>query len=81
MRSPELQAACDEAADLIEQYGWIQGSFGDHQHGFCLLRAIEPGSVDALYRELPMGLIVWNDEPGRTKEQVLAFLRRGEVAE
>lgn len=50
---------------------------------FCILgalRAVRPdvfGVVEALSKEtVPLTLAQWNDTPGRTKREVLEFLRR-----
>lgn len=79
------------AAELIEQHGWVQGSAGEgHGHGFCVDHALvsavgelaptclwsaDHPSYRRLYRAVGMGPSIWNDQPGRTKRDVLAKLR------
>lgn len=84
----------NKAADLIEKYGWIQGSLGWRHAGFCALGGIYQATSDlgpipclvsnalvsgtkAQLRET-IGLsdiAEWNDDPLRTKEEVVAKLR------
>lgn len=84
------EASCrlrKRAADIIKRHGWTQGSYGNHDRGFCIWGALleafpEPlpmGTfyevVDDLEREIQGGRLPhWNDEPDRTKEQVIAAL-------
>lgn len=74
------------AADLIEKYGWIQDCWGDKSRGFDLLESITRACPRGDENYLPSykaisdylkgrALTVWNDEPGRTKEEVIAALR------
>jgi hypothetical protein len=78
------------AADKIEKYGWIQGSLVTNR-GVCVLGALggwgmaEGYECDANRKLLahinlsspdnPWSLAAWNDEPGRTKAEVLTALR------
>jgi len=83
----------NDAADLIEKYGWHQFDFGDETVGYCVLGAIRKAVpldrvryarrvLDA-YAEIDARVkqdaAVWNDTPGRTKEEVLAALRGEDV--
>jgi dienelactone hydrolase len=78
----------NEAADLIERWGWVQGRFGNKAVGFCLGGAIYnvAGATDeettqalnSVRSSLQWGntpLSDYNDTPGRTKAEVLALLR------
>jgi hypothetical protein len=73
----------ERAADLLEEFGWLQGTLGSKEEGgFCLL-----GSVFTAHRDLTgedpgtilpypeVGSSIWNDQPGRTKEEVIVRLR------
>lgn len=74
------------AAKLIEKHGWVQGCFGDKRLGYCAAGAINhvaPSGAaaglakDKLRQLAPDGLItLWNDAPGRTKDEVVAALRK-----
>ena len=82
--NPVAQALLD-AASLIEQRGWCQGT-GEREGALCMLRAIGVAapSDDILVAACEtLGKLlntrfgqVWNDVPGRTKEEVVAMLRR-----
>ena len=83
----EGQQTLLDAADLIEKKGWIQGANWRPGRGFCVFGAIDrvakndgPAFNDAVKRVYSLieghGIAKWNDEPGRTKEEVLAMLRR-----
>ena len=69
-----------KAANMIETHGWIQGA-ASNGHGFCALGAIcltgenYCAAIDALHRIVPQ-IMDWNDAPGRTKEEVIATLRK-----
>lgn len=79
----------NDVADFFEENNWIQGSYQDHEGGFCLVGGIgHMGCSDASQRNLfgelsqrinrhglPMTIVAWNDAPGRTKEEVIALLR------
>ncbi|SRR6266567_3174054 len=75
-----------EAADLIEKVGWAQGHWRRPTGEICADEAlivvckVAPlelfdSLVSNLERELGLDLRLFNDTPGRTKEQVLAALR------
>lgn len=74
---------------LIETYGWVQGTYGSWAQGYCLAGALlrvaptmfatRDEAMVAALAPLPAslrGLAIWNDQPGRTKEDVLAFCDR-----
>lgn len=72
-----------DAADLIEQHGWVQQTFGRSDLGYCLFGAVFTAAQLGDYDE-PWDLlgdrtngdpIGWNDELRRTKEEVLGLLR------
>lgn len=91
--TPEQNAGRNirRAAAIIENRGWIQGSDGYKEVGFCMrgaLRYAVPATEDysfnyeALQNWLsniygPGTMIVgYNDTPGRTKEEVLLTMRK-----
>jgi hypothetical protein len=74
-----------DAADLIEEKGWTQGTFHD-EDGYCIQGAINKVTKDHKYgrrqakKQLCKMLCIewipdWNDAPGRTKAHVLAAMR------
>jgi hypothetical protein len=81
-----------EAVAILEKYGWQQGTMGDKRAGFCALGAIsQAGEIDeygfsghspahyeaACKLSSMVGHIpTWNDNGIRTKEEVIAVLRR-----
>jgi hypothetical protein len=88
--SDQVADVLDDAADRLEREGWIQGDLvtGD---GFCALGALLQANTakdrldarDALGRVLGIApaltpgtwLTGWNDDPSRTKQQVLDAFR------
>lgn len=76
-----------DAGMLIKKYGWIQGSWGNHVKGYCMLGSIakvtdfdiESESYDAVLLALAgvvksSSLILYNDTTGRTKEEVIEVM-------
>jgi hypothetical protein len=73
------------AADLLATNGWIQGAPSDKHDRYCMTGAINVVTDDAdvyedateavLDRLGTPSIIWWNDQPGRTAEQVIAALR------
>lgn len=75
------------AADILEKEGWHQGSYGTGPH--CAVGALSkamgrewPSNSEAvtLLRRYVGGppnwsMIQWNDQPGQTKENVIATMR------
>jgi hypothetical protein len=76
-------------SQYIEQYGWIQGGFGDKKRGFCAYGAIQMAYCDvrerrdavfaalhdAILEQGFTGIVTWNDTQDRTKEHILMILR------
>jgi hypothetical protein len=85
--SDQIADVLDDAADLLERAGWIQGKTGDPDGARCALGAIAgvtayPDSSEIFVRsalriEEAVGgsLALWNDAPERTKQQVLDTFR------
>lgn len=76
----ERQALLD-LADVIEANPWCQGTMDDEHGGRCLMgwsfrvpSSIRPLDLLSIYLG-GVNLVVWNDEPGRSKEEVVATLR------
>ena len=69
------------ARSMIER-GWCQGKWQDEEKGeVCLVGAINAAAAKISIWTIPIyllfdesSLFVWNDVPGRTKEEVLAKL-------
>lgn len=82
-----------KAYQVLEKYGWIQKTFGNRDYGFCLAGAITeayPKDKDSnkafnklvkLHpRRFADGVVVtWNDNPGRTKKQVVELLKKANI--
>ena len=80
-----------DAADHIERHGWCQNVYTNGLGDVCimgtLLQVVQwpdylEGRAKEVFPRLKKYLGVtrvddWNDEPGRTKEQVVAALRGG----
>jgi ATP:corrinoid adenosyltransferase len=78
-----------EAADLLATDGWVQGVPEDDQGRHCAAGAIEAVTGDgtgknfavsgtamvAVADHLGIRITDWNDQPGRTAEEVIAVLR------
>jgi hypothetical protein len=85
--SDQVADVLDDAADLLEREGWIQGDLWrrDSYGGRCALGAICDAALDnrnvrvAAARAVLGGsstyLVDWNDTPGRTKQEVLDAFR------
>lgn len=80
-----VQSDAAATARYIRRHGWIQGRMKDGKGRVCLLGAIsevtnvvDPRYIrlrDAVLAELQsLPITVWNDSPGRTKDEVLAVL-------
>lgn len=72
-----------EARRVIESDGWVQKHYFGERGGCCLMGvAFEQADGEALFQEFARALgfdndaqaTLWNDEKGRTKEEVLARL-------
>jgi hypothetical protein len=78
------------AADLIEEYGWVQGKYGDEEIGFCAMGAVymyvaaagnatDDGSVAVNRLAVSLGynsVAYWNDNIAQSKEEVITALRK-----
>ena len=86
----ELKRLKNEAAELLEQWGWQQGWYAhDGPHSpMCLVGAVQKAyfgdpntelngpELKQLQEDLGIeDVVAWNDTPGRTKEEILAVLR------
>jgi hypothetical protein len=76
------------AADLLEEFGWRQESYGSKEEGrMCAMGAIYEAAIDfkmdvayeaetCLARHVGWSHVAsWNDAPERTKAEVVAALR------
>lgn len=81
MTAEEIQTVFNRAADLLERDGWCQGKYWMDDGRCCLVgAAMRMGATPECWQELSRRTGVlhpqyWNDEPGRTVEEVLAVLR------
>jgi hypothetical protein len=80
-------SVCLQAAEILREKGWVQDVMHSDQ-GYCMVGAIEAAArgshhfrfavQDAVNRHLGRhksdALSVWNDMPGRTREEVIAAL-------
>ena len=75
------------AKGLLVKYGWIQGRFGDKEHGFCAIGAIRNATEseeieDEAFYALSVAcadggnIAFWNDRERRRKAEVLAAFDR-----
>jgi hypothetical protein len=78
----EAQKTLQAAANYIEQHGWCQNA-AETEAGVCALHAIflcggrAPFHAErTLEQRLGRSIVYWNDDPARTKEEVIAELRR-----
>jgi hypothetical protein len=83
----DVSHVLDQAADDIVRYGWCRGGRGWHptRHApRCLEGGIYGATIDgdlvdaamaALERYLGVRPYVWNDQPGRTADEVVHVLR------
>lgn len=77
-----------DAADYIEKHGWCQGNYCDPLGRVCALGALnivscgipnhtEGIAINAAIRLMwNLRITQWNDHPERTKEEVIAALRK-----
>ena len=76
------------AADAIDRYGWTQHEMQDDDGSLCLVGALrhcspQPGDwliARAVYRR-QRHAEAWNDEKGRTAEEVTAWLREHPITD
>jgi hypothetical protein len=71
------------AAEYIEKHGWCQKRASNSLGQVCLFGALNRvtnnlsnSEYDRVYKVLNDQPINWNDEPGRTKEEVVNALRK-----
>jgi hypothetical protein len=85
MRSNPTQIAevIENAAEYLKEYGWRQLKAGVHGESRCLVGALSSAAgtyalhMDArkaVESHLWLAAAVWNDMPGRTKEEVIDAL-------
>lgn len=89
----ENKEILSRAADLLEEYGWGHGGsdstiFGTSKR-MCVTMALHRAANDLCpcivlenflgLRE--MGIVTWNDAPGRTQEEVVSVLRSAAEAQ
>ena len=75
-----------KAYKLIEKYGWLQHAYGNRQAGFCVMGALYetyPYDKACKYKEMIQKhtrcrAAYWNDRPRRTKQEVIALLKKVE---
>lgn len=88
----EIGAILMRAADLLRgEVGWCQGQVADAAGNRCVLGALVVASIEtdkphlwkmsaaALRRSLGRAPSVWNDQSGRTKEEVIEALERAAI--
>ena len=80
----EWQQILLDAANLLEAEGWCQHTLMDKENRRCILGAIYYQScsqslqIEAhsrMVKYLGCDVDIWNDAPGRTKEEAVAALR------
>ncbi len=84
-----LAKAYRRIAGIFEKYGWVQERLGNPEVGYCALGASykagkeEPGRtvftlvpLRRLATDNTMGVVNWNDSPGRTKAEVIGAFRK-----
>lgn len=87
MQKRVVKAALRRAVAALEKFGWIQGSFGTEQKGFCSWGAINRAARQSSSLRIAVAGAVrksartsnitsWNDKPGRRKATVIAAFRR-----
>jgi hypothetical protein len=86
---PTTKDLLNRAADILEEFDWCQGQTGSRRiEAMCMAGAISEAALDlgangltmrtscqSLHALIGTGFVSWNDEPGRTKAQVVAKLR------
>jgi hypothetical protein len=82
-----ISSVCLQAAEILREKGWVQNVMHSDQ-GHCMVGALEAATrgnfnfrwtvQNAVNRHLGRDngdtLTVWNDMPGRTREEVIAAL-------
>jgi len=86
----DVREAARRAASLLRTEGWCQGAMATVSGEHCLVGAVDAASIghpgvrnkviDLLKKKLKVetiwGVTFWNDEPRRTKKQVLNLLAK-----
>ena len=69
-------------SEVIRKYGWVQHELGYSKIGFCVMGALWHSydnykTCEHIYGHLWKNLSImpeiWNDDPNRTKEEVIAM--------
>jgi hypothetical protein len=77
-----------DAKSLLEKHGWIQNDIGNKRRGFCIMGAVQEAKFLGGYKAVSYNTLrerikestlcntptMWNDEKGRTKEEILSVL-------
>ena len=77
----EAEKTLLRAADYIEKRGWCQNIDEMEDGRVCALRALScvaghvVAAAEELERRIKRDLVHWNDDPNRTKEEVIATMR------
>ena len=84
----QVAAVLNRAADILERDGWIQGAMYNRNGCRCALGALNSASTELdcgsepvwdacflLSADLGYDLPSWNDEDGRTVDEVTTLLR------
>lgn len=84
-QSLSTAATLRKAARLVRERGWCQHRTEDSEGRLCAIGAISRANIDAYRRWLAIEafsdvvcrrIADWNDDPARTKRQVLAAFER-----
>lgn len=82
-----------DAADYIEKHGWCQGEVFGPDDAVCAIGAIMATATNLGILDRAAGLLAryldigidrvarWNDDPSRTKDQVISALREAAISE
>lgn len=80
-----VQLVIATASEMIRKYGFVQGKLKSSD-GFCIVGAIVAATNDEELRWLAVECVrktcgwtllsKWNDNPGRTKAEAIALLKR-----
>jgi hypothetical protein len=82
----KMQKLFERAIDKVVKYGWIQGGYGGKTTGYCMGGAIYASSTNNVLIDNALALLYsivgsrgiadFNDDPKRTKKQVIAVLKQ-----
>lgn len=82
--SEEVADVLDSAANWLDKHDWVQGVLFSGENSACMVGATFLVEKDATRRVLAQERLgnylvstpaIWNDQPGRTKQEVLDALR------